>query len=55
MSAADALQVLLVCFAAFENHFCRYEQECARIYRGTFSTNNPLKFSEEVSFRGLHG
>src|SRR5207237_2076102 len=54
IGAADALQVPLVCFATFENHFCGNEQECARVYRGTLSADNPLKFSEEVSFRGLH-
>jgi hypothetical protein len=55
IGAADALQVPLVCFATFENHFCGHEQECAGVYRGTLSANNPLKFSEEVSFCGLHG
>src|SRR5881396_1044696 len=55
IGAADALQVPLVCFAAFENHFCGHEQECAGVYRGTFSTDNPLKFSQEVRFCGLHG
>jgi hypothetical protein len=49
------LQVPLVCFATFQNHFCGHEQECERVYRGTFSPDNALKFSEEVSFRGLHG
>jgi hypothetical protein len=49
------LQVPLICFAAFENHFCGHEQECAGVYRGTFSADNAFKFSEEVSFRGLHG
>jgi hypothetical protein len=49
------LQIPLVRFAAFEDHFCGYEQECARIYRWTFSADNSLKLSEEVSFRGLHG
>jgi hypothetical protein len=52
--AADALQVPLICFAAFENHFCGHEQECAGVYRGAFSADNALKFSEEVGFRGLH-
>src|SRR6266566_8725022 len=55
IGAADALQVPLVCFAAFENHFCGHEQECAGVYRGTFSTDNPLKFSQEVRFCGRHG
>ncbi len=55
IGAADALQVPLVCFAAFENHFCGHEQQCAGVYRGTFSTDNPLKFSQEVRFCGLHG
>lgn len=50
----DALQVPLVCFPAFEYHFCGHEQECARIYRGTLSADNSLKFSEEAGFRGLH-
>jgi len=54
IGAADALQVPLVCFAAFENHFCGDEQQCAGVYRGTFSTDNPLKFSQEVSFCGPH-
>jgi hypothetical protein len=49
------LQIPLVCFATFENHFCGHEQECSRVYRGTFSADNTLKFSEEVSFGGLHG
>jgi hypothetical protein len=48
------LQVPLVYLAAFENYFCGHEQECARVYRGTFSAHNALKFTEEVSFRGLH-
>lgn len=55
IGAADALQVLLICFAAFENHFCGHEQECAGVYRGTFSADNPLKFSKKVSFCGMHG
>jgi hypothetical protein len=55
IGAPDALQVPLVRFAALENHFCGHEQECARVYGGTLSANNPLKFSEEVSFGGLHG
>jgi hypothetical protein len=54
VAAADSLQVPLVRLAAFENHFGGHEQECARVYRGTFSADNALKFSEEVSFRGLH-
>src|SRR5207245_3064789 len=53
--AAAALQVPLVCFAAFENHFCGHEQKCAGVYRGTFSAHNPLKFSQEARFCGLHG
>src|SRR5205807_445639 len=52
---ADALQVPLVGFAAFENDFCGHEQECARIHRGTFSADNPFKFSEKIGFCGLHG
>src|ERR1700758_184887 len=55
IGVADAFQVPLVCFPAFENHFCGHEQECARVYRGTFAADNPLKFSEEVRFGGLHG
>src|SRR5260370_13359807 len=55
IGAADALQVPLVCFAAFENHFCGHEQQCAGACRGTFSTDNPLKFSQEVRVCGLHG
>src|SRR5207249_5728864 len=55
IGAADALQVPLVCFAAFENHFCGHEQECAGVYRGTFSTDNPLKFSQKARFCGMHG
>ena len=55
IGAADALQVPIVGFAAFENHFCGHEQQCAGIYRGTFSTDNPLKFSQEVRFCGRHG
>jgi hypothetical protein len=42
IGVADALQVPLVCLAAFENHFCGHEQECARVYRGTFSADNAL-------------
>jgi hypothetical protein len=38
------LQVPLVCFAAFENDFCGHEEECAGVYRGTFSPDNTLKF-----------
>jgi hypothetical protein len=38
------LQVPLVCFAAFENDFCGHEEECAEVYRGTFSPDNTLKF-----------
>jgi hypothetical protein len=55
IGAADTFQVPLVCFAAFENHFCSHEQECAGVYRGTFSADDSLKFSEEVNFCGLHG
>ena len=53
--AADALQVSLIGFAAFENDFCGHEQERAKIHRGTFSADNPLKFSEKTGFCGLHG
>jgi hypothetical protein len=49
------LQVPLICFAAFENHFRGHEEKCTGVYRGTFSADNPLKFSKEVSFCGLHG
>jgi hypothetical protein len=45
---ADGFQFPLVCFTTFENHFCGHEQECARVYRGTFAADNPLKFSEEL-------
>jgi hypothetical protein len=45
----NALQVPLVCFAAFENHFCGHQQECARIHRKTFSPDNSLKLSEELA------
>jgi hypothetical protein len=55
IGAADALQVPLIRLAAFENHLCGHEQECAGIYRGTFSTHNPFKFSQEVRFCGRHG
>jgi hypothetical protein len=55
IDAVYAFQVSLVRFAAFENHFCGHEQECARVYRRTFAADDQLKFSEEVSFGGLHG
>ncbi len=54
IGAANALQVPLVRLAAFENHFCGHEQQCTGVYRGTFSTHNPLKFSQEVRFCGRH-
>jgi hypothetical protein len=49
------LQVPLVGFAAFEDDFCGHEQEYPRIHCGTFSADNPLKFSEKIGFCGLHG
>lgn len=48
------LQLTLVRFAAFENHFCSDEKQCAWTYRRRLSAHDVFEFSNEVDWGGLH-